>query len=112
MTPATIEKIEDLVAGDSVKPAAECAALGIIFQPLGRPGDGPQNILHQIGRVGILQAASPGKTEDQRPIQLGELPPGIDVFRITQSRNQTRPSDGSRTHGRFPDQTGRAREML
>src|SRR4029079_16262827 len=69
------KKVEDLIARDRKQPAAKSAVVAIVVQSPDGRRDRAQYILHQIGRIGVLQAPFAGKTIDHRPIQIDELLP-------------------------------------
>jgi hypothetical protein len=85
------QEVVDLVARDGVEPAAEGAAPRVVVQPADGAGHALQDLLHQVGSVGVLQAALAGEAVDQRRVHLDELPPGVLVARVAQADQQAGP---------------------
>ena len=85
---AGLEEVEDPVAGDGVEPAAEGAARGVVVEAGGGRGDAAEHVLHDVGGVGVLQAALAGEAVDDGGVELDELPPGVAVAAVADADEQ------------------------
>jgi hypothetical protein len=56
-------------------------------------GDAAEDFLHEIGRVGILQAAAHAIGMDQRRVELHEIVPGNPIGRIADFEEESRAGD-------------------
>src|SRR5262249_25669298 len=86
-----VQEVGELVAGDGVQPGAEGAAVGVVLQAPGGPGDGAQDLLHQVGSVGVLEPAVAGEAGAERGVAVGELPPGLAVAAVPDANQQAGP---------------------
>src|SRR5262249_34959813 len=85
---AAAEKACQLVARDTVEPAAERALRGIVVPVAYGPGDRQKNLLRQVGSVRVLQAALSNEAIDQGAVEVDEFLPGVAVARIAQAGEQ------------------------
>ena len=92
------QELAQLVPGHGEEPAVKRAALRIVIQAAGGAGDGVQDDLGQVGRVGVLQAAFASELVNEWLIERGELPPRLRVARIADSYEQTGASLGRISH--------------
>ena len=60
-------------------------------EPADGRGHRPEDLLRQVGRVGVLQPAPPAQPFDQRAVDRQELGPGPLVARVAQPDQQARP---------------------
>src|SRR5207247_918501 len=85
---AALAELGEQVAGDAVEPAAERALLRVVVPAAGGAGNGQEDFLRQVHRVGVLQAAAAGEAVDQAAVQFDELLPGGAVPRVAQAGEQ------------------------
>ena len=88
------EEVEDLVAGDREEPAAEGPLVAIVVESGDRRRDGPEHVLHQVGGVGVLQAAFASEAVHDGAVHPRELLPGGLVRAVAQLDQQA--SSGQR----------------
>src|SRR5262249_36175906 len=82
------EEVVQLVPGDREQPAAEGAAAGVVVEPAGRGRHGPEDLLHEGGGVGVLQAAAAGEAGGPPRGQLPAPPPSLPVAPGAEARQQ------------------------
>src|SRR4051794_31431822 len=100
---------------DRKQPAAERPLRLVVIELADADMDRPQNILRQIGGVGVLQPLPSPKAVNQWRIEPDELPPRLAIARIAQADEQAQPSAWRVGHAISPtryfqsgDQTYRA----
>src|SRR5262249_16745040 len=76
------------VAGDGEQPAAKGPAAGIVAEARQRRVQGAEDVLRQIGGIGVLQSVPPGHAIDQRRVQVDELHPRLVILSIAQAEQQ------------------------
>src|SRR5439155_4239747 len=81
---------------------AETTLARIVLQPFAAAGDGVQNVLSEVGGIGILEATAAREAIDQRGVQVDELSPGLAVGCVADADEQTRPGVRGRCHAPAP----------
>src|SRR5262249_30020496 len=98
LPPAGREEGVQLVAGDRVQPAAGASAAPVVLQAASGPGNGAQNLLGEVGRVGVLEAALPPQLVHQWRVDLHELIPGVLVARVADADQKAGPGNRRIAH--------------
>src|SRR6266851_6529455 len=96
--PPPRHEITQLVANDREQPTPKRSALLVIVQASNGLGNNPQDILGQIGGVGVLQAVFASETVNQGRIDLYKLRPRLGITHIADANQQTRPRDRRIAH--------------
>src|SRR5262249_42530902 len=86
------EEIDHQVASDREQPATEGAAPRVIRLALDGPGHRPEDLLDQVGGVGILKPPPPGQAADERGIDFRKLSPRLFIARVPKPDEETGPS--------------------
>jgi hypothetical protein len=68
--------LKTFVPRDREQPAAKGALLAVVIEPADGRGNGAEHVLHEIGRVGVLQAALASEAVDDWAVESDELLPG------------------------------------
>ena len=102
MPPLGDEKVDDQVAGDPGKPAAERPACRVRVKRLDRPGDRAKDFLNQVLGIGFLKPPAFRKLIHQRTIDLGKLAPSLLVAAISQANEQARMRHRCLIHSPIP----------
>ena len=71
---------------------------------MGVAGHAAKDILHQVGGVGVLQAAVAGEPVNDRPVELDELVPRVGVAAVPDAGEQSDPREGRLGHAGVPSE--------
>src|SRR5262245_56187958 len=72
LPPLTRKKVVQLVVGQGQQPTPKRATLAIIVEPAHRGTNRPQNVLSQVGSVGVLQSVAAAVAIHQRRVKAHE----------------------------------------
>ena len=78
-------------SGGGEEPVAEAAAAGVVLEPADGAADGAEDVLGEVGGVGVLESVSAGESVDEGGVEFDELPPGVAVVRVAESVQEGRP---------------------
>src|SRR5205085_4159329 len=84
--------------------AAERAATGVVVEQVGGVGHRAEDVLGQVGGVGVLEAALAAVAVHHRGVDLDELPPGVLVPAVPDAGQQAGPGGGRLGHGAPPQE--------
>src|SRR6516164_8701787 len=96
------EEVPQLVTHHGEQPTAEGAAPRIVIETADAAGDRLQNVLRQVGSVGVLESVLVREAVDQRRIDFDELRPGRVIAGVAQADQETEPGRWRIAHAASP----------